>query len=301
MNKHLGKILDKVGKYRVIDCTRCKFRHVVPIPTKEKLNKLYEDSYYTEEKPKYLKEAEEDFDWWMLTYNNIYQLLEKHTKGRKLLDIGSGPGFFLKCGQDKGWEVLGFEPSKQAYQYSREMGLKVVNAPFNEDQAKKFGKFDVVNLSFVLEHLPNPTKILKNIKKILRPGGLICIISPNDYNPLQTVLKSNLGFKPWWVVPLQHINYFDFNSLKKLLKITGFEIVELVATFPMEFFLLSGDNYVTNKKLGRRCHAKRKLFEKNLYLANPNLLNSLYQAFTQNNIGREVLIIGKLKKPDGHY
>ena len=56
---------------------------------------------------------EEDRDWWMLRYRHYYELLEAHAPGTgALLDIGSGPGFFLEAGAARGWDVLGFEPSR---------------------------------------------------------------------------------------------------------------------------------------------------------------------------------------------
>lgn len=297
MKKHTGKVLDKVDGYKVIECRICKFRHVQPVPSEEELNKLYSDTYYAREKPRYLKEAEEDYQWWMATYRYYYDLFTKYTKGRRLLDIGSGPGYFLKCGKDLGWNVLGFEPSKQAYEYStKKLRVRVINDFFTKDYIKKIGKFDVIYLSFILEHLPDPRNLIKIIRKILRPNGIIAIISPNDYNPLQMILKNNLKYKPWWVVPLQHINYFDFNSTKNFLKRLGFEISEMQATFPMEFFLLSGDNYVGNNKIGRKCHAKRMQFEMNLLKYNPQILHNFYNSLAENNIGREFVIIARLRK-----
>lgn len=293
--KHIGPLLDKVDNYDVIDCLSCKFIHIFPIPTEKELAKLYTDQFYSHEKPQYFSDAEEDFEWWMLTYENYYRIFEKNTKGRKILDIGSGPGYFLKCGADRGWKVLGFEPSKQAYDYSKKLGVSVVNDFYTAKKIEKYGKFDVVFLSLVLEHLPDPISLLQEVKKALKLNGILCILSPNDYNPLQKILKDDLGFKPWWVVPLQHINYFNFKSVKSFLKRGGFKIKDLYGTFPMEYFLLSGDNYVGNSTLGRQMHRKRKEFEINLHRNNPKLLNSLYSQFAKVSIGREFIILATPK------
>jgi len=293
---HSGLILDSNAGFDVIECKICGFKHAVPIPTSEKLQNLYEKKFYSSEKPKYFEDAEEDLEWWKLTYLNYYQLFEKYCpkNSKKLLEIGSGPGYFLKIGKEYNWEVLGFEPSKQAYEYSQKFGVKVVNSFFDEKSADKYSEFfDVVYLNTVIEHLPDPVYLLKNVKKTLKPGGIICIVAPNDYNPLQTILRENLGFRDWWVAPPQHINYFDFKSIKKLVEKTGFNVQELLGTFPMEFFLLSGDNYIENEKIGRECHLKRKKFEINMYKSNKNQLNIIYSALAKHGIGREFIIIGK--------
>ncbi len=291
--KHQGPVIDRVEGYEVIDCKTCKFKHVNPIPTIIELQKLYDTEFYTGKKPDYFKDAEEDIEWWMATYKNYFELIKKHTDKRKLLDIGSGPGYFLKCGKEMGFKVTGLEPSPEAAKYSKKLGVNVINDFFDSDSHKKIGKFNIVSLNFILEHVPNPTSFLKEIHDILSPGGLFFLLSPNDYNPFQQILKNNMGFKPWWVVPEQHINYFDFDSAKKLLKRTGFIPLEVTTTYPMELFLLSGDNYIGNREIGRKCHQKRKIFELKLLANNPKLLNTFYQTLAKKNLGREFIILAK--------
>ena len=290
---HKGKILDKKEGVSIIECISCGFKHVNPIPSEEDLAKFYKKEFYSKGKPNYFRETKEDLSWWMATYNNYYALLEKHTKGRKILDVGSGPGHFLVCGKKRGWNVLGFEPSFDAWKYSKRRKLAVVNDFFSYESAKQYGPFDVIHTSMVLEHVPNPATFIEDMKKLLKPNGIIAIFCPNDYNPLQEILQKKLKFKPWWVVPTHHLNYFDVSSMKKLLSKNGFEVVEKLATFPMEFFPLSGDNYIGNTSLGRECHLRRKKFEMLLFENNPQLLNNLYASFATQGIGREFFFIAQ--------
>lgn len=294
--EHYGEVIDSKDGFDVIECKTCGFKHVIPIPTPEELNKLYKEEFYSTEKPTYFKSTEEDLEWWNLTYRNYYKMFEKYVSegNRRLLEIGSGPGYFLKCGKELGWNVLGFEPSEEAYRYSQKFGVKVINKFFDEKNIKEYGKFNVIYINTVIEHLPDPVSIIKIAKNILKSKGIICIISPNDFNPLQNILRNNLGYNPWWVAPPQHINYFNFESIKKLLERLGFEIIESTGTFPMEFFLLSGDNYVGNDKLGRECHFKRKTFEMSMYKYGREQLNMIYKALSDNGIGREFVIISKI-------
>lgn len=292
-DKHHGRVSDRVGSHRVIECQICQFRHILPLPTDEELKKFYAQQYYNNEKTNYFADAEEDLEWWMLTYNNQYQLLERQTRGRKLLDIGSGPGYFLKCGQERGWDTVGLEPSNAAFAYSRKLGVTVINDFFPSQQIERLGQFDVVCLASVLEHSPNPRKLLAEIKRVLKINGLIFVLSPNDYNPLQAVLRSRLNYPPWWVVPAHHYNYFDFSSIKRLLAASGYEILETNATYPMEFFLLSGRKYIGNRRVGRKCHRERKEFESQLFRSDPELLNSLYNNLAKLGIGREFVVVAR--------
>lgn len=151
----------------------------------------------------------------------------------------------------------------------------------------------MVYMNTVVEHLPDPTVLLKNVFKILKPGGLICVVSPNDYNPLQKILKEKCGFDSWWVAPPQHINYFDFKSVERLLQKIGFKVVESLGTFPVEFFLLSGENYVGNNAMGRICHARRKKFEETMYVSGEETLNAFYRFLAEQGIGRQFVVIAK--------
>lgn len=295
MKRHSGKILDTQEGVRVIDCRSCGFAHVSPLPSEEELRRFYEQEFYQQERPNYFKETKEDLRWWMATYDNYYALLERRTKGRRLLDIGSGPGHFLACGERRGWRVVGIEPSTPAAKYSSKRELTTVNDFFSYDRAKKLGAFDVVHAAMVLEHVPDPVGFIRDMKKMLKKGGHIAIFCPNDYNPLQRILRDIYDFKPWWVVPRHHLNYFTVESMQRLLRRLGFIIEDTLGTYPLETFLLAGKNYVGNHALGRSCHAKRKAFELVLYKRDPELLNDLYIGLAAAGIGREYMIIAKKK------
>lgn len=294
--EHFGKIIDSVNGFDVIDCKVCGFKHIVPIPTQEELTITYKEDYYSTQKPMYLKQHSEDLEWWNLVYSERYDRFEENLslERRRILDVGSGPGFFLLHGKNRGWQTVGIEPSIQAFKHSCSLDLTVKNEFLTENNAKKLGLFDVVHLSEVMEHIPNPKSMVNIIRNILTPNGLICVIVPNDYNPIQEALRSVCGFDPWWVAPPHHINYFNFTSMERLLRSEGFEIMHCESTFPIDIFLLMGDNYVGNESLGRQCHKKRKTLELNLLKAGiSGVKRNLYRDFVKYGIGRECLFICK--------
>jgi SAM-dependent methyltransferase len=293
---HRGEILNQVKGFDVIECESCGFKHIVPIPDTDELDKVYREEYYSQEKPFYLERYREDLEWWNLVYDERYDTFESlmHGKQRRILDIGSGPGFFLLRGKERGWDTLGIEPSVKAVEHSRGLGLNIVEDFLDAKTASALGKFDVVHMSEVLEHIPNPKGMLQLAYDLLNPEGLVCVVVPNDYNPIQKMLASSCGYNPWWVVPPHHINYFDFTSLSRLLREVGFKPVYQEATFPIDLFLLMGDNYVGNDELGRNCHAKRKQLELNIDRAeSSDRKRDIYRQLADWGIGREVFIVGK--------
>lgn len=293
---HHGRLLDCVEGFDVIDCETCAFKHTIPLPGNGELEHRYRNDYYTRDKPLYLDRHREDLDWWRLAYSERYDSFETALppERRRILDVGSGPGYFLETGRDRGWDTLGIEPSKQAAAHTRSLGLTVVEDTFSETSAGQLGQFDVVHLSEVLEHIPNPREFLGWIRRILLPGGLICVVVPNDYNPVQSALRDVCGFEPWWIAPPSHLNYFDFESLSTLLATAGFDPLLKEGTFPIDLFLLMGDNYVGNDGVGRECHRKRKRLESNLAAAGlTNWKREVYQKLGECGLGREILMIAR--------
>jgi SAM-dependent methyltransferase len=296
---HEGDVLDSVGGFDVIACGSCDFKHIVPIPTPEELGVVYRHQYYSEEKPLYLERSREDAAWWDTVFADRYDTFEQllPTGRRRLLDVGSGPGSFLMHGNRRGWRTLGVEPSRQAAAYTRSLGLEVVEEFLTPDIAMRLGTFDAIHANEVFEHLPDPRGTVEILSDMLAPGGVLCVCVPNDYSPVQATLREACGYSPWWVAPPHHVNFFDGDSLEMLLTAAGMRVVLREATFPIDLFLLMGENYVGDDELGRRCHGLRKTMELNLVAGGRNdLKRRLYRSLAELGIGREVVMYGV--KPD---
>src|ERR1700760_2955756 len=103
---HEGPCVAHANGYDIIHCEMCGFRHAVPLPTPESLTREYEENYYSEEKPTFLTHAGEDQDWAELAQNDRLESFERLVGPgrRRLLDIGSGAGVFLKNREKPGLE-----------------------------------------------------------------------------------------------------------------------------------------------------------------------------------------------------
>jgi SAM-dependent methyltransferase len=294
---HRGKVLDTAKGYDIIDCDICGFVHIDPVPSPEVLDTTYKEEYYTAEKPLFIARQLEDIEWWNTIYDDRYDVLERYLspERRLLIDVGCGPGFFLKRGAERGWKGLGVEPSRQASAYARTQGLNVRNSFLHESGlGEGEERFDAAHLSEVLEHVPDPLTTCRQVFALLERGGVASFVVPNDYNPFQAVLRQTIGLQPYWVAPPHHINYFSFASLERLLTTAGFVVLEKDAMFPMESFLLMDENYVGNDELGRLCHARRKKLDMRLN-ASPlkAFRREMYRLMAAHGIGREMVLYAR--------
>ncbi len=305
--KHGGTVLDSFNDLTVIECTECKFRHLSPLPTEEAMAAYYKTEY-TGKRPNYIKVLEEDLPWWRLQYRKRYEVLEGMTDGRVLLDVGCGLGRFMEVGEKRGWNTGGVEASTESCEYAKGLGLYPVWNQHLGCQLAVWEKFpyvssfatpDVIHAHEVWEHLVEPRVMLELCHSILEPKGVLCLTVPNDYNPLQLALRK-LGYPPYWLNK-EHINYFRRASLCCLLRETGFKVLRVEMSFPMELFLLMGRDYTKNKYTpnhfleseGRMCHKMRCELEFNMEKAGLKIPRLLRKTMDALNVGREVTVYAR--------
>ena len=303
---HNGPRIANAKNYDIIDCFTCGFRHVLPLPDPASLEREYRENYYSEEKPSFIAHAGEDQDWFELAQNDRLAIFERllpasassseaggqKNARRRLLDIGCGPGFFLKTAIARGWQGHGMEPSVQAAAHARSLGATVTEGFFNYESSLRLGRYDVVNLTNVLEHVPDAAQTLSRAASLLEPGGVLCVGVPNDFSLFQIAARTVADTGDWWLAPPHHLNYFDFESLEGAIEKLDLKLVERTTSFPMEAFVMMGDNYVGDPSLGRACHNKRKNFDLAFEKAGLTATRrDFYRAMAKLGIGREAVVI----------
>ena len=290
---HVGAVLDVVNNIEIIECTNCRFKHAIIV---EDSPDIYSSHYYESEKPNYISSNESESEWWDLTYGERISKIDSLAdfQVENWIDIGTGPGLFLDALKARDRVATGIEPSVQAFKHAISKNHNVLNAFFDSTLATQLGKFDAGHLSEVLEHIPNPLDFMKIVKSVIKPGGYLCIVVPNDYNPIQKIFTENSGQGKWWLAPPFHLNYFDKASLENLILRAGFEVVHSTVMFPIDFFLLMGDIYVGNDGIGKIAHERRKRFEHSFKSAKAlDTLRSIYDALASVGVGRELVIYAK--------
>jgi 2-polyprenyl-3-methyl-5-hydroxy-6-metoxy-1,4-benzoquinol methylase len=278
---------------RLSQDSRAGFWYVDPPPSLEDLEDFYKHEFYSKEKPLYLEKTQREKDYWQAWWQLRLQHMAVTLGGAgKILDIGASGGFFLDCARKQGWQVSGVEPATQAATHARDqLDIDVFEGNFEAYQAPA-GSFDAIHLSFVLEHVPNPRQFLQKAIHLLREGGCLWVEVPNDFNVLQETIVSRLAKGRWWIVPEHHLNYFEYNSLAALMQEIGVPERYRMSSFPMELFVLMGDDYIGNDAVGRECHSKRMRFEQHLLAYSPEILAQIYESLAEAGLGRTCNIMG---------
>lgn len=253
--------------YHVLKCEYCIAIHLWPLSTPEDLAHYYQQSFYQQVKPDYLREYQEDKEWWLATHETVFDALAKHTPMRehlRMLDIGAGPGWPLVVGKQRGWETTALEQSPVAASWLGSQGH--VAYEMSLAQLHQLHRRHVPRLQYellyaweVLEHQPNPEEFLLQCHDLLAPSGGLVVAVPNDFSPAQGEACRRFNLPPWWISAPDHQHYFTPKTLQLLLRRTGFTQRSMRMTFPLieHFMLDQGHNYVGNPTLGRMLHQRR--------------------------------------------
>ena len=275
-----GRLLLKKDGKKIIRCDRCGYAHVVPMYSEKELEKFYEDIYV---------ESTPSFTWHEKVLN-----IKKWKKPGRVLDIGCWEGKQLEFFRKEGWECAGTELNKRAAGTAASKGIEVHQLSIKDFFARFKGhKWDVINAAYILEHIPDPRAFLLKLKKNLKKEGVVIVEVPNEFSPLQMAYMKKRSMQPYWIALPDHLNYFDKNGIEKLVKDAGYTIIHGEATFPMEAFLLMGDDYLKDAALGKASFRKVVEMEGALRDYDPCLLSEIYSALYRCGVGRSIVLYAK--------
>ena len=152
-----------------------------------------------------------------LILDREYRNLMRPRKNETLLDVGCGGLFFLQKALSIGYEVVGLDTDPVVIKNGRDAGIKMVQGDLSTPELK-FQSFDVITMSHVIEHLPDPSNALELCYRLLKPGGRIWIETPNINGFGSLFYKSN------WrgLEPPRHLIIFNRMSLIELMLKSGY-------------------------------------------------------------------------------
>lgn len=211
--------------FYLVKCTECGLIYLNPRPDEEEILKFYPPWYHARAENN-VAEIEKSEIWgipWREAMAKKAEPILKYKTNGRILDIGCGDGSLLKYLKEKGWEAYGLDFQEASARYARENLKLNVSTGRVEEIAFPEESFDIIILFHVLEHLDDPSNVLKKVKTLLKKDGYLLIEVPNIES-----FESRL-FRSKWVgisAPL-HLYHFSRKSLKSMLEKCGYETIEV--------------------------------------------------------------------------
>lgn len=211
--------------FSAVRCNSCGLVYLNPRPDVSEFETIYPPDYHA------FDFSEQDFGVVYkirsrLEAKRLLSWCEDLPNDAKILDVGCGDGFHLKLLKqhgEKNWMLEGVDLDERAAKMAEKSGLKVhlgniekLNLPENA--------YDLALMIQTIEHVEQPDEILRAVKRVLKPGGRLVIVTDNtdsiDFNFFKNSYWGGYHFPRHW-------NLFNRTSLSKLAEKTGFEIADL--------------------------------------------------------------------------
>ena len=207
--------------FKYVKCMKCGLVYQNPQPVFKDLKRRYKQDYFKYE----LENDENFFNLMKLGLNDIkfFKHPFSYFVNNRFLDIGCATGLLVKYMQDLGWKSSGLEICRESAEY----GIKnrFVNIIIKRLKDAQFddNNFSVIHFSHVIEHVPSPFAFLKEVYRVLAPGGMVIITTPN-VNGFQAKIFGT----EWRSAIADHLTLFSKKTLRAMLEKAGFKIKKMV-------------------------------------------------------------------------
>jgi 2-polyprenyl-3-methyl-5-hydroxy-6-metoxy-1,4-benzoquinol methylase len=205
------------GSFFIKRCRDCGHLYQNPQPVFPDLKNRYQESYFDYE----ISNEDAFFRLMLLGLEDIgFSRWEECLKVKgAFLDIGCATGLLLSHMKGRGWNVHGAEICEPSARYGIEKrGVDIFTGPVEEAPFAD-GSFSLIHFSHLIEHVPDPRRLLSRVYELLVSGGAAIIVTPNRKG-----LQARLLRKKWRSCIADHLNLFDKQGLARILRKTGFVI-----------------------------------------------------------------------------
>lgn len=207
------------GNYsmKLLSCEECSFIFSEKIPLQKELDDFYDLN--DDSRSEYFSPVTR------MRYETWLSHFEKFKQTKNLLEVGAGNGFFLEIAKENNWNINGTEVSNQCIEECSKKGIELNKGELENIQYPD-NHFDIIVAVELIEHLIDPKSFLKECYRILRPGGLMYITTPNFNSILRYRLKDQYDVISY----PNHLMYFTQKTLRKIFEDQGFKTNEIRTT-----------------------------------------------------------------------
>jgi 2-polyprenyl-3-methyl-5-hydroxy-6-metoxy-1,4-benzoquinol methylase len=171
-------IKKQINGWLIERCTTCGLVQIMPKPSKQAVRALYKHDW-----PHFSPYQSQRLVHQTYFHTLIPFLLQQIPKKQhiQLLDVGCATGILLSEASNRGIDATGVDISHDAVAYCRKQGLKVIEGTVMEVVSNKLWQkqFDIVTACQVIEHERDPLLFFQTIRRVLVPGGMVIVTTPN--------------------------------------------------------------------------------------------------------------------------
>lgn len=197
----------------IYKCEDCGFMQCANIPDVLGYYEDLEDQDYEKNRAERLLQAKSILSKIRNAYN--VRQYDKLT----LLDVGAGSGVLVEQAIKMGFNAEGIEPSRWLHGVAINHGLHVHQGILPHPNIT--GKYDVITVIDVIEHIGNPAEMLQLCKDLLNDNGIIVVVTPDAGSIMARVMR-----RKWWHYRIAHIGYFTDSSLRRLCKNVQLDVLK---------------------------------------------------------------------------
>lgn len=215
--------------FRIVRCEECSLVYTLPRLSPAQIRAMYQTDYWR-------SGAAKDFGYtdyladealYVRTFRMRSELVAKHRPPpARLLDVGCAAGFALTALRERGYDVHGVELSASMAEVARaRIGAGRIHCGVLEDVAARGllgGRFDVITMFDVVEHVEDPIALLRAARGLLAPGGVVVLETQNvgsRFARLMGIRWQHYKFQ-------EHLYHFDPATVAVLLRKAGLDLVE---------------------------------------------------------------------------
>jgi 2-polyprenyl-3-methyl-5-hydroxy-6-metoxy-1,4-benzoquinol methylase len=204
-----------------VKCRACGIVYQNPRPVFDDLRRRYDNDYFSYE----LSNEAAFFNLMRLGLADVR--FDERTASvrspRRFLDIGCATGMLIEAMGKEGWETRGVDVCRPSAEYGiKHRGVDIFIGTLEEARFPD-ASFQVIHFSHLIEHVPDPPSFLREVRRVLAPGGLAVITTPNVDG-----FQARLFGKGWRSAIADHLVLFSRRTLGKLLVDSGFDVEQSV-------------------------------------------------------------------------
>lgn len=214
-------------------CRRCRFAQPAALPSLSRyFDRMYDQRWSRDWIAAEFEAAYKDY-----IFDDILRTLERHlgSTRRRLLDVGAHAGRFVSLARARGWDAEGLELNPQTAAFAAERtGVPIRQMNVHEVDDSQ-AAYDAITVTDVLEHIPDPVRVLSRIVSLLAPGGWVAVKVPCGPSQLtKETWRGRLlpGYRPTVADNLVHVSHFSPTSLRHALERAGFRDIDIAPGAP---------------------------------------------------------------------